>query len=147
MHRARFAAACLPLFTALVLLTPGRTFALPSEGMAGKTVLNDVTAGLRKYRQETDPKKRLALLQRLAATGDPRVALALVDAANNHNGDDLDCEAADLLWWYYASPEAAAHRGRVNHDFIPSPPPRKGFRPWWKASEADIRRRASQLPR
>jgi hypothetical protein len=74
------------------------------------------------------------------------VALALVDAANNHNGDDLDCEAADLLWWYYASPDAAAHRGLVNHDIVP-PPPGKGFRPWWKANEADIRSRAARLPR
>jgi hypothetical protein len=106
---------------------------------------DEVTEGLRQYRKEKDPGKRLAWLQTLGATGDPRVALALVDAANNRSGDDLDCEAADLLWWYYASPDAASHRGRGDHDVVP--PPGKGFRPWWKANEGDVRRRAAQLPR
>jgi hypothetical protein len=74
------------------------------------------------------------------------VALALLGAANNENGDDLDCEAADLLWWYYASPDAASRRGPVSRDVV-GPPPGEGFRPWWKANEADVRRRAARLPR
>jgi hypothetical protein len=146
-----FATAYLPLFAAQGLLSPGRVVAEPSEGVSGKMafdekmVFDEVAKGLRKYRKEKDPKKRLAWLQKLAATGDPRVALALVDAANNQNGDDLDCEAAEILWWYYASPDAASHRGWVRHNVIP-PPHGKGFRPWWKANEADIRRRAARLP-
>jgi hypothetical protein len=133
------------LFAALALLLQAESVAGPSEGVSGKMV-DGVAQGLREYRKEKDPKKRLAWLEKRAATGDPRVALALVDAANNHNGDDLDCEAADLLWWYYASPDAASHRGRVNPDVIPAPPG-QGFRAWWKENEADIRRRAARLPR
>jgi hypothetical protein len=146
MQTTRYAAACLLLFAALALLSPGAA-AGPSERVSGQTVLDEVAVGLRKYRNEKDPDKRLAWLQTFGATGDPRVALVLVDAANNRNGNDLDCEAAEILWWYYASPDAASHRRRVNHDAIQPAPPRKGFRPWWKANEADIRHRAAQLPR
>jgi hypothetical protein len=138
-----FARFVPPLFTALALLSPGTASAGPPEAASGKMVFDQVAEALRKYRREKDPEKRLAWLQTLAATGDPRVAVALVDAANNRNGDDLDCEAADVLWWHYASPDAASRRGLVNHDM----PPGKGFRPWWKANEADVRRRAAQLPR
>lgn len=142
------AAVRFHFLAALVLLSPGWVVAGPPEWLTGKGMLafDGVSEGLRKCRQEKDPKKRLACLQTLGATGDPRVALALVDAANNRNGDDLDCEAADVLWWYYASPAAADHRGRVNQD-IPSPPRGKGFRPWWKENEADVRRRAARLPK
>jgi hypothetical protein len=134
------------VFVALALLAALAPPALagPPEGASGTMVLDEVAEGLRQYRQETDPAKRLAWLQKLGATGDPRVALALVEAANNHNGDDLDCEAADELWWHYASPDAS-HRGRANRDGV-SPPPGKGFRPWWQANEADFRRRARELP-
>jgi hypothetical protein len=142
------ATVCLPVFAALVLLSPGRVVAGPPERVTGKMMLvpDEVAEGLRKYRQEKNPEKRLALLATLGATGDPRVALALVDAANCSNGDDLDCEAADVMWWYYASPDAAAHRGRAYPDDV-RPPPGKGFRPWWKANEADVRRRAARLPK
>jgi hypothetical protein len=148
MQRTLFATACLLLFAVLALPSPGRADAGPPEGLSEKMMMtfDEVAEGLWKYRKEKDPKKRLAWLQALGATGDPRVALALVDAANNQNGDDLDCEAADILWWHYASPDAASHRSLVNHDVI-QPPPGKGFRPWWKANEADIRRRAARLPR
>jgi hypothetical protein len=148
VRRSRYlVAVSLPLFAALALLSPGRVVAAPPERVSEKMmmVFDEVGAGLRKYRKEKDPQKRLALLEVLGATGDPRVALALVAAANNQNGNDLDCEAADLLWWYYASPDAASHRGLVNCDVVPAPPG-KGFRPWWKANEADVRRRAARLP-
>jgi hypothetical protein len=136
-----------PLLAILSLLLPGKALAGPPEMATGKMAfLDEVRDGLREYRKEKDPQKRLAWLQTLGATGDPRVALALVDAANNKHGDDLDCEAADILWWHYASPDAASHRGRVNYDLI-SPPPGMGFRPWWEANKANLRRRAAQLPR
>jgi hypothetical protein len=111
MKTIRFVTVGLPLFAALALVPPGTAVAGPSEGLSVTMVLLDkVAKGLRKYHKEKDPQKRLAWLEALGATGDPRVALALVDAANNQNGDDLDCEAADILWWYYASPAAAFHR-------------------------------------
>src|SRR5262249_60227214 len=118
-------APAMPLLALPAAVPPAA--AGPPESVSGRMAFDEVADGLRKYRKETDPEKRLAWLQTLGATGDPRVALALVDAANNRNGDDLDCEAADILWWYYASPDAASHRGLVNRD-ITSPPPGKGFR-------------------
>jgi hypothetical protein len=147
MQRTIVATTCVPLFASFALLSPCSAVAGPSEGVSETTMMAnaDVAEGLRKYRTEKDPEKRLAWLQKLAATGDPRVALALVDAANNGNGDDLDCEAADILWWYYASPGAPSHHGLVKCDVIP-PPKGKSFRPWWKANEADVRRRAARLP-
>jgi hypothetical protein len=145
-RRTLAAIASLPLFVALALPSPGRAFSGPPEEVSGKMEFDEVAEGQRKYHKEKDPKKRLAWLQTLGATGDPRVALALVDAADNQNGDDLDCEAADILWWRYASPDAASFRGLVNHDVIKAPP-EKGFRPWWKANGADVRRRAALLPR
>ena len=74
------------------------------------------------------------------------MALALVDAANNRNGDDLDCEAADILWWHYASPDAASRRGIVHPQALKAPRG-SSFRAWWKKNEADLRRRAKELPR
>ena len=118
----------------------------PPEGVSGRMAFDEVADGLRKYHKETDPEKRLAWLQTLGATGDPRVALALVDAADNRNGDDLDCEAADILWWHYASPDAASRRGIVNLQALKAPRG-SSFRAWWQKNEADLRRRAKDLPR
>jgi hypothetical protein len=118
----------------------------PPEEVSGRMAFDEVADGLRKYHKETDPEKRLAWLQTLGATGDPRVALALVDAANNQNGDDLDCEAADILWWHYASPEAASRRGIANLQVLKAPRG-SSFRPWWQKNEAELRRRANELPR
>jgi len=113
MPRTTSTAAGLPLLAVLALapLPPCQSRAGPPDRASGQMVfVDEVADGLRQYRKEKDPEKRLARLQELGATGDPRVAMALVEAANNHNGDDLDCEAADILWWYYASPAAAFHR-------------------------------------
>ena len=144
MPRTMFA---IPLTLALLAgLASGNAFAGPPDGVSGKMEFDRVAEGLRKYHKETDPEKRLAWLQTLGATGDPRVALALVDAANNQNGDDLDCEAADILWWHYASPDAASRRGIVNLQALKAPRG-SSFRAWWKKNEADVRRRAALLPR
>ena len=149
MPRTTSTAAGLPLLAVLALapLPPCQSRAGPPDRASGQMVfVDEVADGLRQYRKEKDPEKRLARLQELGATGDPRVAMALVEAANNHNGDDLDCEAADELWWHYAGPDAASHRGIVNRGPA-SPPPGKSYRAWWKANEADVRRRAGQLQR
>ena len=148
MPMAVVAAITFRSLAALALLSPGWVVAGPPERGTGKLMLvsDEVSEGLRKCRQEKDPKKRLALLQTLGAMGDPRVALALVDAANNQNGDDLDCEAADILWWHYASPDAASRRGIVNRQALKAPRG-SSFRAWWKKNEADVRRRAALLPR
>jgi hypothetical protein len=140
-----FALFAMPLLAVPLLPLPGRADAGLSEKMM-TMAFDEVADGLRTYRTEKNPEKRLAWLQTIGVTRDPRVALALVDAANNQNGDDLDCEAAELLWWYYASPDAASHRGLTNQDVV-NPPPGKSFRSWWKANESEIRRRAAQLSR
>ena len=140
-----------PIHRRAVVLIAGAVWAAgvtaggPKPGPPAETV-DRVAEGLRKYRKEKGPEKRLACLQTLAASGDPRVALALVDAANNHNGDDLDCEAADILWWHYASPEAASRRGIANLQVLKAPRG-SSFRPWWQKNEAELRRRANELPR
>jgi hypothetical protein len=87
------------LFAVLALPSPGRAVSGPSEGVSGEMAFDEVAEGLRQYRKEKDPKKRLVWLHTLGATGDPRVALALVAAANNWNGDDLDCVSSSPKCW------------------------------------------------
>ena len=71
--------AVVPLLV-LALSLPGKAIAGPPEGVSGKMVLDEVADGLRKYRKEKDAVKRLRLLERLATTRDPRVAIVLVEA-------------------------------------------------------------------
>jgi hypothetical protein len=61
MPRAIIAAVSFRLFAALALLAPGWVRAGPPERVTGKLMLisDEVTEGLRKYRQETDPSARL----------------------------------------------------------------------------------------
>jgi hypothetical protein len=145
MTKIRFTAFGFPMLAALAQVPWGSAAAGPSAGVSERTA-DDVGDGLRKYHLEKDPRRRLARLELLAPTGDPRVVLALVNAANNGNGDDLDCEAADLIWWYFACPDAARHRRRGDREVIPAPTG-QGFRRWWAANEADVRRRAGRLSR
>jgi hypothetical protein len=145
MTKIRIAACHFPILAALALVPLGSSAAGPSTGVSERTA-DDVGDGLRMYLFEKDPRRRLALLEVLAPTADPRVVLALVNAANNRNGDDLDCEAADLIWWYFACPNAARHRRLPDREVIPAPPG-QGFRLWWALNEADVRRRATRLGR
>jgi hypothetical protein len=140
-----FAAVALPVLAVLSLLSPGTAVAGPPEGVAARMVLDEVADGMRKYRKETETPKRLAWLRKLAATGDPRVAVLLAEAARNHDDGEVDCEAADELWWHYASPDAVSRRGIVNRQDR-KPPTGLNYRAWWKANEAEMRRRARQLP-
>ena len=145
MPRA-FAGFSLLLLAAPALLSPRNAVAGPPDGPSGRMVLDEVADGMRKYRKEMETARRLAWLRKLAATGDPRVAVLLAETATNHEDGEVDCEAADELWWHYAGPDAASHRGIVNRSPA-SPPPGKSYRAWWKANEADLRRRARQLQR
>jgi hypothetical protein len=65
------------MLLAFLLLIPGQSVAGPPEEASGKMVLDDVAAGLRRYRREPDVRTRITLLKRLAATHDPRVGVAL----------------------------------------------------------------------
>ena len=118
-----------------VALHDGQAVAGPPEKASGKMVLDEVADGLRKYRKETNPDKRIHRLEQLARTHDPRVAIVL--------GDLLGCadagtrfDAAYIIWRHYNPVEL---RGPSSIVIIVA-------RGWWEENEADLRRRANQLP-
>jgi hypothetical protein len=86
----------LPLLALLGTVPPAA--AGPPEGVSGRMVFADEVAdGLRECAMEAAPERRLARLRKLAATQDPRVAIVLVEVANDGTAGDLDCEAAEEL--------------------------------------------------
>jgi hypothetical protein len=127
------------LLAVLALLSPGKAVAGPPEGVSGKMVLDEVADGLRQYRMTRDQNRRINWLERLAPTGDPRVAVALGEALKGE-GELVRLAAARNVVYYGAPPIVAS--------------PRVGFEArqierashWWAANEADLRRRAKQLP-
>ncbi len=108
----------------LTLLVPVSAIAGPPEGASTRLVLDEVSEGLRQYRKESAPEQRLRRLEKLAATGDPRVYVAL-----------LDFDYSDV---------PKSERQQVAHEvvLVITAQPQ-----WWGVSHADMRRRASQLPR
>jgi hypothetical protein len=125
-------AAVLMLAT-LALLSPGRAVAGPPEGVSGKMVFDRVGAGLDRYRKEADPKKRLGWLKRLAPTCDARIGVALLDSL-----------PADSIW--------VSNEQRLLEDYFVKGTwyySKKGcyFKGWMEEYEADLRRRAAQLPK
>jgi hypothetical protein len=123
------------LLAAVALLTPGKAVAAPPEGASGKMVLDDVSEELRKYRKEKDPARRAALLKRLAPKRDARVAVLLGNAMKNPDRNGIE---AAILFWQYQLPPAARKRAAPNYVEAAE---------WWEDHEADLRRRAAQLPR
>jgi hypothetical protein len=126
-------AAVLPLFAVLALV-PARAVAGPPEGVSGRMVLDQVADGLRKYRQETDHDRRVRWLRKLAPTCDVRVAVALGDAWGDSDGG-VGTVAQALLAEYYCEPRPNTIAGAWGP-----------VTDWWKKNEADLRRRAKQLP-
>ncbi|HEX5269873.1 MAG TPA: hypothetical protein VFW33_05280 [Gemmataceae bacterium] len=135
----RFAGFVPPLFAALAVLLPGAALAGPPEGASGRMVLDEVADGLRKVRKENDPAKRLGWLKRQARTRDPRVAVALGEAMREGVMKDREA-AAWLLRCEYELP-----LGELAGD--PDEPLLHHMKEWWRLNEADLRRRAAQLPR
>jgi hypothetical protein len=136
MYR-KFAVVVL-LLVVLAVVSPS-VAASPPEKVGGAMTFDTVADGLMKYRQETDPTKRAAWLERLATTGDPRVAVACWEALEH----DTTPEVRDVGFRVLAhfATGCDAHRrgdGDIGCKEI-------GF--WWKKNEADLRRRAAQLPR
>jgi hypothetical protein len=117
------------LFPLALLALPPATRAGPPEAPSGKMVRDDVADGLLRYRRATDPEQRRALLRQLAATGDPRVAVVLGEAlaANGFAYQEIV-----LLAEFYLPPEK---RGSTDSVWD-----------WWRANEAELRRRAERLP-
>jgi hypothetical protein len=114
-----------PLFVALALLRSGEAVADLPERASGRTVLDEVAEGLRLYRMARTPETRVAWLERLAPTHDPRVALALAEAARCIK-DPVRGKACDLLIEHFVRAVEVSD--------------------WWMKNEADLHRRAAQLP-
>jgi hypothetical protein len=141
------------LALALLLALAPLTSAGPPERPSSRTERDEVWVGLRQFRAEKDWIKRAELIEELARTRDPRVAVVCgqaldarppvpifsswpVAAGAKENGPLLNSYlASSLLERYYVPRDTkrAAERDRV--------------RIWWKEHEADLRRRAEQLPR
>ncbi len=67
------------LFPVLALLSRQEAVAAPPEQVSGAMKFDPVADGLRKYAKETGRAKRIRWLEKLARSGDPRVAVALGD--------------------------------------------------------------------
>jgi hypothetical protein len=105
----------------------------PPEGPSGRMALDEVEDGLRSYRLEQNLEKRAEWLKRLAPTKDPRVAVALGEMMGCDD-KSIQVTAAILIIVHYTDPVQAGC------NFI-------GYaRAWWKKNEADLRRRAKQVP-
>jgi hypothetical protein len=133
-------AAALPLLAVLALL-PGKVVAGPPEKASGTMTFDRVADGLRKYRAEKDEGKRSEWLRRLAPSRDPRVAVELWEVFAWVRGKRAatirqvarDCLADDFV--------AGAGRPRSDDERA------RAVCSWWSSHGADLRRRASQLPR
>jgi hypothetical protein len=107
----------------------------PPGGPTGAMVFDTVADGLRRYRREKDPEKRIRWLEKLAATRDPRVAIALHELANDlSETEGVQIEATFLLARKFIYGARFDRGGEVHTG------------EWWKANDADLRRRAKQLP-
>ncbi len=150
MYRT-FIAIVLP-FATLALPSPSRALGSPPGGTSGRMVFqrDDVADGLRKYRRAKDGDKRSLLLSNLARTQDPRVAVELGVRAGGRGAEAR--LAVYLLNRHFAQRRAC---GAPNDDeytiesirmILVLPDDNEYARDWWKDHEADLRRRASQLP-
>jgi hypothetical protein len=130
----------LPLLLALALLAlmMPPAAAGPPEGVSGRMVLapDEVADGLRQYRQAQDQAIRLAWLKKLAPTRDSRVALALwQELPKERRGFTLwECRVVGLLKEHFVRDADGDDKGKSVSD-------------WRKENEADLRRRAKELPR
>jgi hypothetical protein len=121
------ATVALPLLAALAVVTPTGALAGPPERPSGRMSFDAVADGLRGYARETDDGKRIAWLEKLAPTRDPRVALLIGEYPPDEITPSQFIGLRRLLLRYYVPPGERLDR-------------------WWRENEADLRRRATQLP-
>jgi hypothetical protein len=124
------------ILAALGLLSPRKVAAGPPEGASGKMVFDQVADGLRTFRKEKHTGRGWRLINRLAATGDPRVAVALGEAWEDKMEEGRLAVAGLILQYYCPTQRLPAFSlgGELVDD-------------WWVKNKADLRRRAAQLPR
>jgi hypothetical protein len=125
----------LSVLALFALVVSGRpVLAGPPEGPSGQMVLDEVTEALLKFRLEPDLKTRGAMIRRLGPVRDPRVTLALMEVAVDEDSPLHPLAGAMLV--EYHIPEK---------DYVTA----KCWtiaRPWCEKNEAEVRRRAKQLP-
>jgi hypothetical protein len=104
--------------------------AAPADAPAdGRMVLDEVADGLRRYHGTKHEAPRRELLWRLASTRDPRVAVLLGEGLAS---SDYPFHELTLLARFYLPAEMGRSTDAVWD--------------WWRAHEADLRRRANELP-
>jgi hypothetical protein len=129
----------LAVVVLLALLSAKDAVARPPDGVPGKMVLarDDVSESLLKYRRESDPHRRLALLNDLAGVRDPRVAVALGQALYDPRSE-VRVQAAFGIFFNQT--------GEVPKRMMTGKTAVNWAREWWAANEDDLRRRARRLP-
>jgi hypothetical protein len=130
-----FAAVAL-LLAVLSLLPASRVVAGPPPAVSSQLVLEPVTEKLIRLRLESDPKRKLALVKQLGPIRDARVTVALMELVLNAQREDAVLLHATFLLCKYHIPDK---------DVVP-PKYWTLCRLWWENNEADVRRRAKQLP-
>ncbi len=123
----------------LAVLSPGRAVAGSPEPTSGRMVLarDAVSESLAKYRRESDPHRRLALLTDLAATRDPRVAVALGQALYDHRTEVRVQAAFGILF---------NQTGEKPKKMLTPNQALNWARDWWAANEDELKRRSRRLP-
>jgi hypothetical protein len=106
----------------------------PPDGASGKTVLDEVADGVRRYRQSANPLTRIAWLRKLAPTHDPRVTVIIGDALSDDSSEVARVAVQLAEEYYYPGIGALSLH------------PKLIAKRWWEYHEADIRRRAHELP-
>jgi hypothetical protein len=99
---------------------------------------DEVPEALLKYRRESDPHRRLALLTDLAEIRDPRVAVAQGQALYDPRAEVRTQAAFGILFNQSGQEVKKMMTAHVAVNWA---------REWWAANEDDLRRRARQLPR
>ena len=116
------------------MVVPWAAVAGPPEGVSGRMAFDQVADGLRLNATTKDPDERMALLERLVESRDPRVAVALANVLSDP-GDGYATTAGCLLLWTYGGHVPVLGRARED------------AHAWWARHGADLRRRAKELPR
>jgi hypothetical protein len=131
--------AALLLLAGLDLSLPRNAVAGPPEAVSGKMVLDELTDKLTRVRVEKHPKRKLALVKELGPVRDARVTVALMEIVLKAQREDpLLIDASCLLYQYHISDNDKATLTAIDWTLC---------RQWWEKHEAEVRRRASQLPR
>jgi hypothetical protein len=112
----------------------------PPEGVSGRMVLDELTDKLTRLRVEKDAKRKLALVKELGPVRDARVTVAFMEIVlkAQREDDPLLIDVSVLLYQYHIPDNDKISLTAIDWTLC---------RQWWEKHEADVRRRAAQLPR